>query len=151
MWKWVEIAMDFVVGLPRTRSGYDSLYVIVNRLTNIAHFITVKTTHTRPPKRIVSAIGMQFILKFWERLYEIMDTYLNFSSAYHPQTDRQIERVNQILEGMLRVCPLPYGRCWDKSLSYVEFSYNNNFQDSWKMAPSEMLYGRRCRTPFVWE
>jgi hypothetical protein len=75
---------------------------------------------------------------------------LHFSSAYHPQIDGQTERVNQILEDMLRVCALQYGRSWDKSLLYVEFSYNNSYQESLKMALFEMLYGRRCQTPLFW-
>jgi hypothetical protein len=58
--------------------------------------------------------------------------------------------VNQILEDMLRPCALQYGRSWDKSLSYAEFSYNNSYQESLKMAPFEMLYGHRCRTPLFW-
>jgi hypothetical protein len=75
---------------------------------------------------------------------------LHFSSAYHPQTDGKTERVNQILEDMLRACALQYGRSWDKNLSYAESSYNNSYQESLKMAPFEMLYGRRCRTPLFW-
>jgi hypothetical protein len=75
---------------------------------------------------------------------------LRFSSAYHPQTDGQTERVIQILEDMLRACALEYGRSWDKSLPYTEFSYNNSYQEILKMAPFEMLYGRRCRTPLFW-
>jgi hypothetical protein len=71
---------------------------------------------------------------------------LRFSSAYHPQTDGQTKRVNQILEDMLRACALQYGRSWDKYLSYAEFSYNNSYQESLKMAPFEMLYGRRYQT-----
>jgi transposase InsO family protein len=98
-------------------------------------------------KKIVSDRGTQFTLKFWERLHETLDTQLRFSSAYHPQTDGQTKRVNQIVEDMLRACALQYGRSWDKSLSNAEFSYNNSYQDSLKMAPLEMLYGRRCRTP----
>jgi transposase InsO family protein len=92
----------------------------------VAHFIPVKTTHSRPqlaelymsrivylhgvPKKIMSDRGTQFTLRFWERLYEALDTELRFSSAYHSQTDGQIERVNQILENMLRACALQYGR-----------------------------------------
>jgi hypothetical protein len=83
-------------------------------------------------------------------LHETLDTQLRFSSAYHPQTDGQTERVNQILEDMLRACTLQYGRSWDKSLPYTKFSYNNSYQESLKMAPFEMLYGRRCRTPLFW-
>jgi hypothetical protein len=79
-----------------------------------------------------------------------LDTQLCFSFAYHPQTDGQTERVNQILEDMLRACALQYGRSWDKSVSYAEFSYNNSYQESLKMAPFEMLYGRRCRSPLFW-
>jgi transposase InsO family protein len=135
----------------------------VDRLTKVAHFIPVKTTYSRPqlvelymsrlvclhgvPKKIVSDRGTQFTLKFWERLHETLDTQLRFSSAYHPQTDGQTERVNQILKDMLRACALQYGRSWDKSLSYAEISYNNSYQESLKITPFEMLYGHRCRTP----
>jgi hypothetical protein len=79
-----------------------------------------------------------------------MNTKLNFSSAYHPQTDGQAERTNQILEDMLRACVLKYGKSWDKSQPYAEFSYNNSYQASIKMAPYETLYRRQCRTPLFW-
>jgi hypothetical protein len=83
-------------------------------------------------------------------LHKTLDTQLRFSFAYHPQTDGQTERVNQILEDMLRACALQYKRSWDKSMSYAEFSYNNSYQESLKMAPFEMLHGRRCQTPLFW-
>jgi hypothetical protein len=73
-----------------------------------------------------------------------MDTKLNFSSAYHPQIDSQMERTNQVLEDMLRACTLKYENNWGKSLPYAEFSYNNNYQTSIKMAPYEALYGPQC-------
>jgi hypothetical protein len=79
-----------------------------------------------------------------------MDTMLNFSSAYHPQTDGQTEMTNQILEDMLRACSLKHGGSWDKSLMYAEFSYNNSYQASLKMAPFKVLYGRMFRTPLYW-
>jgi hypothetical protein len=79
-----------------------------------------------------------------------MDTKLNFSSAYHPETDGQIERTNQILEDMLRACTLKYGKSWDKSLPYMEFSYNNSCQASIKMVPFKALYRRQCRTLLFW-
>jgi hypothetical protein len=79
-----------------------------------------------------------------------MDTKLNFSSAYHPQTDGQTKRTNQILEDMLRAYALKYWKSWDKSLSYVEFSYNNSYQASIEMVPYEALYGWQCRTPLFW-
>ena len=75
---------------------------------------------------------------------------MTWSSAYHPQTDGQTERVNQILEDMLRACVIHYGKNWDKCLPLAEFSYNNSYQASLKMAPFEALYGRRCRTPLSW-
>jgi hypothetical protein len=72
------------------------------------------------------------------------------SSAYHPQTDGQTERANQILEDMVRACAIHCGKNWDKCLSLVEFANNNSYQSSLKMAPFEALYGRRCRTPLNW-
>jgi transposase InsO family protein len=155
--------MDFIVRLPRTHPGYDSICDIVDRLTKFAHFIPVKTTYSSAklaelymsrivcllgvPKKIVSDRGSQFTSKFWEKLHESMDTRLNFSSTYHPQTDGQTERTNQILEDMLRACALKYGMSWDKSLPYAKFSYNNSYQVSIKMASFEVLYGQQCRTP----
>src|SRR6266540_4006844 len=79
-----------------------------------------------------------------------LNLQLDFSSAYHPQTDGQAERVNQILEDMLRACVLTYGKDWEKSLSFAEFSYNNSYQASMQMAPFEALYGRKCQTPLMW-
>jgi hypothetical protein len=165
-WKWKEIAMDFIVGLLRTQSGYDSIWVIIDRLTKVAHFIPIKTTYSRLQlvelymsrivslhgvlKKIVSDRGTQLTSKFWERLHETLDTQLRFNSAYHPQTDGQTERFNQILEDMLKACAVQYGRSWDKSLSYAEFSYNNSYQESLKMAPFEKLYGRRYQTLLFW-
>jgi hypothetical protein len=161
-----EISMDFIVGLPRTRDNYDSIWVIVDRLTKVAHFIPVKTTYSRAqlaelymsrivclhgvPKKIVLDRGTQFTSRFWKRLHESMDTMLNFSSAYHPQTDGQTERTNQVLEDMLRACAIKHGRSWDKSLPYAEFLYNNIYQASLKIALFEALYGRKCRTPLYW-
>jgi transposase InsO family protein len=93
------------------------------------------------PKKIMSDRGSQFTSKFWEKLNESMDTKINFSSAYHPHMDGQMERTNQILENMLRACSLKYGKSWDKSLPYAEFSYNNSYQASIEMVPFEELYG----------
>jgi hypothetical protein len=166
-WKWEEIGMDFIVGLPRTSAGYDSIWVIVDRLTKVAHFIPVKTTYSGAklaelymarivclhgvPKKIVSDRGSQFTSRYWKKLHKSLDTRLNFSSAYHPQTNGQTERTNQVLEDMLRACALQHGGSWDKSLPYAEFSYNNSYQASLKMSPFEALYGRKCRTPLYWD
>jgi hypothetical protein len=169
-WKCEEIGMDFIMGLPRTSAGYDSIWVIMDRLTKVVHFIPVKTTYSGAklaelymarivclhgvPKKIVSDRGdrgSQFTSRYWMKLNESLDTRLNFSSAYHPQTDGQTERTNQVLEDMLRACALKHGGSWDKSLPYAEFSYNNSYQASLKMSPFEALYGRKCRTPLYWD
>jgi transposase InsO family protein len=165
-WKWEEVGMDFIVGLPRTQRGFDSIWVIVDRLTKVAHFIPVRTTYSSAklaelylerivslhgvPKKIVSDRGTQFTSYYWQKVQESLGTKLNFSTAYHPQTDGQTERINQILEDMLRACALQYGTNWDKSLPYAEFSYNNSYQKSLQMAPFEALYDRKCRTPLFW-
>jgi hypothetical protein len=80
-----------------------------------------------------------------------MDTKLNFSSVYHPQTDGQTERTNQVLEDVLRACALQHVSSWNRSLPYAEFSYNNSYQASLKMSPFEALYGRKGRTPLYWD
>ena len=103
------------------------------------------------PKRIVSNRGTQFTSRFWEKLHESLGTQLRFSTAYYLQTDGKTERINQILEDMLRSCALQYGDRWDSSLPYPEFSYNNSYQASLKMSAFEALYGRKCRTPSVLE
>ncbi|WVZ89516.1 hypothetical protein U9M48_035907 [Paspalum notatum var. saurae] len=131
-WKWEEISMDFIVGLPRTQKGYNSIWVVVDRLTKVAHFIPVNTTYSGA------------------RLAELYISRIVCLHAYHPKTDGQTERTNQILEDMLRACAIQYGTSWDKSLPYAEFSYNNSYQASLKKSPFEALYGRRCRTPLFW-
>ncbi|WVZ97441.1 hypothetical protein U9M48_042979 [Paspalum notatum var. saurae] len=84
------------------------------------------------PKRIISDRGSQFASRFWEQLHNSLDTKLRFSTVYHPQTDGQTERTNQILEDMLRACAIQYSTSWDKCLPYAEFSYNNSYQASLK-------------------
>jgi hypothetical protein len=165
-WKWEDISMDFIVGLPRTAKGFDSIWVIVDRLTKISQFLPVKTDHPvavyaqlyiarililhRVPKTIVSDCGPQFVSKFWKELHRSLGTKLLHSSAYHLQTSGQTERVNQILEDMLQACVLEFPQKWDECLPLAEFSYNNSYQESINMAPFEALYGRRCRTPLNW-
>jgi transposase InsO family protein len=101
------------------------------------------------PKTIISDRGAQFIACFWEQLQQSLGTKLIRSSAYHPQTDGQMERINQILEDMLRACVIQYDKNWDKCLALAEFSYNNSYQSSLKMAPFEALYGRRSLDPIL--
>jgi hypothetical protein len=165
-WKWDDISMDFIMGLPLTIRKYNSIWVIVDRLTKSTHFIPVNTNYNvqkyaeiyiarvlclhRVSKMIVSGRGSQFVARFWEQLHASLGTHLIHSSAYHPQTNGQTERVNQILEDMLRACVIEYLGSWDKNLSWVKFSYNNSYQESLKMTPFEALYGRQCRTLLNW-
>jgi hypothetical protein len=158
--------MNFINGLPRTPKGNDSIWVIIDHLTKVAYFIPVHTTYGRDklarlyidnilklhgvPKSIVSDRGAQFISKFWRSLHQALKTHLDYSLAYHPQTDRQTEWVNQVLEDMLRACVLAYGKWWEDNIAFAEFSYNNGYHASLKKAPFEVLYGRKCRTPLIW-
>ncbi|KAK6284671.1 hypothetical protein POUND7_003623 [Theobroma cacao] len=158
--------MDFVTGLPRTNGGYDSIWIVVDRLTKSAHFLSVKTTYGATqyvrvyvdeivrlhgiPISIVYDRGAQFTSKFWGKLQEALGTKLDFSTTFHPQTDGQSEWTIQTLEDMLRACVIDLGVKWEQYLPLVEFAYNNNFQTSIQMAPFEALYGRRCRSPIGW-
>jgi hypothetical protein len=158
--------MDFITGLPKTHKKNDSIWVIVDRLTKAAHFLPVKTTYKMPkyteiyiaeivrlhgvPSSIVSDRDPKFTSHFWEALHEALGTKLSFSSAYHPQTDGQMERTNQSLEDLLRACVLDDRGSWDDVLPLVEFTYNNSFHTSIGMAPYEALYGRKCQTPLCW-
>lgn len=166
VWKWDRVSMDFIDSLSRSRLGHDSLWVIVDRLTKSAHFILVRSNRTIPllaklyvkgiiklhrvPTSIVSDRDPLFTSGFWKGLQKALGTKLNFSTAYHPQADGQIERVNQTLEDLLRACVLDFGGSWEDHTSTVEFSYNNSFQSSIGMAPFEALYGRPCRSYFCW-
>jgi hypothetical protein len=165
-WKWDDISMYFIVGLPNTSRHHDSIWVIVDQLTKVAHFLLVHTTDKAQkyaelyidrivclhglPRTFVSDRGSQFVARFWEQLQQSLGTKLIISSTYHSQTDGQTERVNQILEDMLRACAIDCGKNSDKYLSLAEFAYNNSYQSSLKMAPFEALYGRRCWTPLNW-
>jgi hypothetical protein len=165
-WKWDDISMDFIVGLPLTPRKHVSIWVIVDRLTKTAHFIPIHTTYLAEryveiyidlvvrlhgvPKTIMSDRATQFVARFWAQVHKSLGTKLIHSSSYHPQTDGQTERVNQIVEDMLRACVIHFDKSWDKCLALAEFAYNNSYQASLKMAPFEALHGRRCRTPLNW-
>ncbi|KAA3488005.1 DNA/RNA polymerases superfamily protein [Gossypium australe] len=102
------------------------------------------------PLSIISDRDSRFMSRFWKKFQEALGTKLSFSTAFHPQTVGQSERVIQILEDMLRCCILDFQGNWEKYLPLVEFAYNNSFQSSLKMAPYEALYGRKCRKPLYW-
>ncbi|GKB86046.1 putative reverse transcriptase domain-containing protein [Tanacetum coccineum] len=118
VWKWERITMDFITKLPRTPSGYDSIWVI----TLVLH------------------------PDFWRSLQKSLGMNLDMSTAYHPETDGQSERTIQTLEYMLRACVIDIGSDCDKHLPLAEFSNNNSYHASIKAAPFGALYGRKCRS-----
>ena len=165
-WKWEMINMDFITGLPRTQRKYDSIWVIVDRLTKSAHFLPVRTTYSAEdyarlyvreivrlhgvPTSIISDRGAQFTANFWRSFQKGLGTQVNLSTAFHPQTDGQAERTIQTLEDMLRACIIDFKGSWDDHLPLIEFAYNNRYHSSIQMAPYEALYGRKCRSPIGW-
>ncbi|KAD5961162.1 hypothetical protein E3N88_12635 [Mikania micrantha] len=165
-WKWEQISMDFITKLPRTSGGYDSIWVIVDRLTKSAHFLPIREdfkmeklaklyiteiiTRHGVPMSIISDRDSRFTSRFWQSMQKALGTRLDLSTAYHPQTDGQTERTIQTLEDMLRCCVVDFGGSWDNHLPLIEFSYNNSYHTSIKCAPFEALYGRKCRSPVCW-
>eukprot|EP00253_Pinus_taeda_P019879 PITA_19879 len=165
-WKWEIISMDFIMGLPKTKKNNDSIFVVVDKLSKAAHFIPVQSTYRAAqiahifmqnvfklhglPKTIISDRDVKFTSAFWKTLFAELGTQLNFSTAYHPQTDGQTERVNQMVEDMLRAYVMQQPTRWEDYLHLVEFAYNNGYHTSTQMSPFEVMYGRKCRTPTSW-
>ncbi|GKC76574.1 putative reverse transcriptase domain-containing protein, partial [Tanacetum coccineum] len=158
--------MDFIVKLPRTSSGHDAIWVIVDRLTKSAYFLAVREAFKTEKlarlyiNEIVARHGMpmsiifdrdsHFTSRFWQSLQKALGTQLDLSTAYRPETDGQSECTIQTLEDMLRACAIDFGGNWDTHLQLVEFSYNNSYHTSVKCAPYEAFYRRKCRTPIAW-
>ncbi|GJV78743.1 putative reverse transcriptase domain-containing protein [Tanacetum coccineum] len=127
--------MDFVSGLPRTPSAYDTIWVIVDRLTKSAHFLPTKKTDTMEkltqlylkdivcrhcvPISIISDRDSHFTSRFWRSLQKSLGTSLDLSTAYHRQTDGQSERTIQMLEDMLCACVIYFGSSWDRHLPLI--------------------------------
>ena len=161
--KWECLSMDFVTGLPKTTRNYDSIFVIVDKLTKAVHLILVKKTATATdiaqvfvkeivrlhgiPARIISDRDTKFTSKFWQAMFQSLGTQLNLSSAYHPETDGQTERVNQVIEDMLRAYCSQQPQHWIKFLPLVEFAYNSSHHRSLGMSPFKALYGQECLVP----
>ena len=136
-WKWDKISMDFVTGLPKTPKGNDAIWVIVDRLTKSAHFLPIRWGCTLDylakryineivrlhgvPISIVSDRDPRFTSRFWKSFQDALGTRLNFSTAFHPQTDGQSERTIQTLEGMLRACVIEFKGSWDEYIALMEF------------------------------
>ncbi|GJS57010.1 putative reverse transcriptase domain-containing protein [Tanacetum coccineum] len=158
--------MDFITKLPKTKSGHDTIWVIVDRLTKSDHFLAIREDYSTErlerlyideivarhgvPVLIISDRDGRFTSRFWQTLQKALGTRLDMSTAYHPQTDGESERTIQTLEDMLRVCVIDFGGNWDVHLPLVKFSYNNSYHSSIRCAPFEALYGRKCRSPVLW-
>ncbi|GKB65382.1 putative reverse transcriptase domain-containing protein, partial [Tanacetum coccineum] len=135
-WKWDNITMNFFTKLTKTQSGNNTIWEVFTR-----HGIPVSIICDRDP--IFTSI-------FWKSFQKAMGTWLDMSTAYHPETDGQSERTIQTLEDMLRACVIDFGNGWERHLPLIEFSYNNSYHASIKAAPFEALYGRKCRSPVCW-
>ncbi|GJV28099.1 putative reverse transcriptase domain-containing protein [Tanacetum coccineum] len=165
-WKWDNITMDFISKIPRSSQGFDTIWVIVDRLTKSAHFLPIRENDPLDKlarlylNRIVARHGIpasiicdrdgRFTSNFWRSFQKALGTDISMSTAYHPETDGQSERTIQTLEDMLRACVIDFGKGWVKHLPLAEFSYNNSYHASIKAAPYEALYGRKCRSPVCW-
>jgi hypothetical protein len=162
-WKWDVVTIDFITGLPGTGKQHDSIMVVVDKITKAIHFIPLKTTHKATnvtnifmregarlhgiPKTILSDRDPKFTSNFWKGLFKGFKTNMNFSTTYHPESDGQTKRVNQVIEDILRMYVMDKPSKWEDHLHLVEFTYNNEYQASLKMSPFEALYGRKWNNP----
>jgi hypothetical protein len=157
-WKWETISMYFIIGLRKLAKQNDAIMVVVDKLSKFSHLILVKSTCKEidiasifmkeifrlhgMPKEIISDRDTKFTSSFWKYLFASFETKLLFITTYHPQNDGQMERLNQVLEDMLRMHVMHQPKKWENYLPLVDFSYNNGYQESLKMIPLEALYGR---------
>jgi len=160
---WESTSMDFIVQLPPTPRGFDAIMVVVDRLSKFVHFIPTHTTATASqaaelffqhivcahgiPSDIVSDRDPKFTASFWQELWKCVGTKLNLSTAYHPQSDGQTERINRILEDMLRAYCLLQPQDWDLYLNSTAFAYNQSTQASTGYSPFFLNYGFHPTTP----
>ncbi|GJV54941.1 putative reverse transcriptase domain-containing protein, partial [Tanacetum coccineum] len=165
-WKWDNITMDFITKLPKSSQGFDTIWVIMDRLTKSAHFLLIREYDPLDKlarlylNRIVARHGIpvsiicdrdgRFTSNFWKSFQKALGTDISMSTAYHPEIDCQSERTIQTLEDMLHACVIDFGKGWVKHLPLAKFPYNNSYHASIKAAPYEALYGRKCRSPVCW-
>ena len=160
---WDDISMDFVLGLPCTLRKFDSILVVVDWFSKMAHFLPCSKTSDASkvakiffdeivklyglPKIIVSDRVVKFTSYFWKTLWHMMGTKLKFSTTYHPQTDGQTEVVNRSLGNLLRCLIVENGRTWESILLVAQFAYNNSVNRSIGMSPFEVVHGYKPRRP----
>ncbi|GKC73780.1 putative reverse transcriptase domain-containing protein, partial [Tanacetum coccineum] len=165
-WKWDNTTMDFDTKRPKSSQGYDTIWVIVNRLTKSAIFTPMRETDSMEKfarmhlkevvtrQRILVSIIYDYDSRFasncWRSLQKALGTNLDMSTVYHPQTDGQSKRIIQTLEDMLRACVIDFGNGWVRHLPLVKFYYNSSYHASIKAAPFEEFYGWKCRSPVCW-
>jgi hypothetical protein len=161
--RWEDIAMDYIVQLPKTQRGHDAILVVVDRLTKRAHFIPTKTNVTAVetaqlfidnifrlhglPRTIVTDRDARFMGNFWRSLFDLLDVKLTPSTAFHPQTDGQTERTNRTLEQVLRNYVNQRQDNWDLCLAPAEFAYNNAVQSTTRMSPFFCDLGKHPLVP----
>ncbi|GKA48353.1 putative reverse transcriptase domain-containing protein [Tanacetum coccineum] len=160
-WKWEKIAMDFITKLPRSSSGYDAIWVIVDRLTKSTHFLAIREDYSMEklarlyineivarhsvPTSIISDKDGHFTSRFWQTMQKALGTRLDMSTAYHPQTDGQSERTIQMLEDMLRACVIDFGGSWNIHLPLAEIAIIRAFVVLLLRRSMEGSVGRRIK------